>query len=68
MWAVPEVENMPGGSTGSEEDKLKMVSEGCNTSNVSYLHLIWINILRKFSEQGKEKFLITMFYIMSLIS
>uniref|UniRef100_A0A9I9DXE6 Hexosyltransferase n=1 Tax=Cucumis melo TaxID=3656 RepID=A0A9I9DXE6_CUCME len=33
MWAVPEVENMPGGSTGSEEDKLKMVSEGCNTSN-----------------------------------
>lgn len=39
MWAVPEVENMPGGSTNSEEDKLKMVSEGCNTSTVSFLHL-----------------------------
>lgn len=37
MWDVPEVENMPGGSTGSEEEKLKLVSEGCNTSTVSYL-------------------------------
>ena len=39
MWAVPEVENVGGGSTGSEEQSLTMVSEGCNTSTVSYLHL-----------------------------
>lgn len=56
MWAVPEVENMPGGSTGSEEDKLKMVSEGCTTSNVSYLHLIWIMYYELFWNREKKSF------------